>query len=266
MSDSTQNETGFSASNSPRRTAVDVLTKLVHGSAPFISTFLLIHLSAPALASLGGSSLSSQVMVSTFSLSGPPRTYAETKQILGREYYQTSFGHKYLVVAPLLVHSACGVAKRLFAPRTARKLSSLFALTGYSSMLLFLPIHYLVHRVYPADPLPPIYSVGPAELDFEYVKYGLHTWPWRSWCLYAGLTAAVTWHAAEGMQIIWNTYFKERFGGWKCTLKSHLANVAAVVVPVLFGVFTIAQEPSFAFLSSISRFNAAFRNCWVFRI
>lgn len=51
------------ASSAPRTTVTGILTKLAHGSAPFISTFLLIHLSAPALANLGGSSLSSQVMV-----------------------------------------------------------------------------------------------------------------------------------------------------------------------------------------------------------
>jgi hypothetical protein len=55
------------AEGAPRRTflqkSLPVLTKLLHGSAPFISTFLLIHLSAPMLANLGGSSLASQTMV-----------------------------------------------------------------------------------------------------------------------------------------------------------------------------------------------------------
>lgn len=45
------------------RHALNILTNVAHGSAPFITTFLLIHLSAPALANIGGSSLSSQVMV-----------------------------------------------------------------------------------------------------------------------------------------------------------------------------------------------------------
>ena len=47
-----------------RRTAQSVLTRLSHGTTPFITTFVLIHLTAPALAALGGTSLSSQVMVS----------------------------------------------------------------------------------------------------------------------------------------------------------------------------------------------------------
>lgn len=234
--------------NSPRRTTVDVLTKLAHGSAPFISTFLLIHLSAPTLASLGGSSLSSQVM------------------ILGREYYQTPFGQAWLLTTPLLVHTASGIAKRVCAPRTARKLSSAFALAGYASLLVFLPIHWAVHRGHPADPAPPIYALGPAELDFEYVKYGLHTWPWRSWLLYTGLVAAVSWHATEGMQIIWNTYFRGRFGGWKSSTKSHLVNVASIVVPVLLGLYFISKEPSYAFSSFIPRYEAAFRQSWIYNL
>ena len=52
---------------SPWRThASSVLTALTHGSAPFITTFLLIHLAAPAAANLGGSALSSQTMVRFF--------------------------------------------------------------------------------------------------------------------------------------------------------------------------------------------------------
>ena len=41
------------------------LTRIAHASAPFITVFVLIHLTAPVMANLGGSSLSSQVMVSS---------------------------------------------------------------------------------------------------------------------------------------------------------------------------------------------------------
>ena len=41
-----------------------VLQTLQHLPAPFISTFILIHLSAPVLANAGGSQVASQVMVS----------------------------------------------------------------------------------------------------------------------------------------------------------------------------------------------------------
>jgi hypothetical protein len=45
------------------RQTVAVLTNVAHVSAPFLSIFLIVHLSAPALANVGGSSLSSNVMV-----------------------------------------------------------------------------------------------------------------------------------------------------------------------------------------------------------
>jgi hypothetical protein len=43
--------------------ASSALTVVAHGTTPFITTFLLIHLSAPVAAIGGGSSLASQVMV-----------------------------------------------------------------------------------------------------------------------------------------------------------------------------------------------------------
>lgn len=45
-------------------TLAPYLTNAAHFSAPFITTFLLIHLSAPAIANVGGSSLASQTMAS----------------------------------------------------------------------------------------------------------------------------------------------------------------------------------------------------------
>lgn len=43
------------------------LTYAQHLPTPFITTFMLIHLAAPALASVGGTDTASQVMVSTVS-------------------------------------------------------------------------------------------------------------------------------------------------------------------------------------------------------
>src|ERR1700691_352585 len=50
--------------HSMRRTTLSYLTIASHGSSAFIATFLLIHLSAPVLAHLGGASMSSKGMVS----------------------------------------------------------------------------------------------------------------------------------------------------------------------------------------------------------
>ncbi|THG94390.1 hypothetical protein EW026_g7074 [Hermanssonia centrifuga] len=132
-------------------------------------------------------------------------------------------------------------------------------------MLLFLPVHYITHRVNPASPESPIYSVGPAELDFEFVKLGLQQWPGRSWFLYAGLVACVAWHAAEGMQIIWNTWLRGSLGGWKSSLKSRSITAIAVVVPVLSGLFAIWREPLMTLASSATRFEAAFQKSVLFR-
>lgn len=62
-------------SDHPKKTSTPVLVKLAHASAPFLSTFLLIHLSTPLLANVGGSNLSSNVMVR-----------ARIIIVLGREY------------------------------------------------------------------------------------------------------------------------------------------------------------------------------------
>ncbi|KAI0818673.1 hypothetical protein BC629DRAFT_668471 [Irpex lacteus] len=191
-----------------------ILTTLAQGSAPFISTFLLIHLSAPVMANLGGTSLASQVM------------------ILGREYYLTSFGHRFLVAIPIITHGLSATAKRLMGERSSRPLRSFFSIAGYASLFFLLPQHYLLHRVLPSNPNPPVLAVSPSELDFEYVKFGLQTWPLTNWALYAGLTIAVVWHAAEGSRIIWNTWLAGKAGIWKKNATRHTATVLAAVVPV----------------------------------
>lgn len=52
-----------------RPRVLKVLTMLQHGSATFLSVFLAVHVSAPALALIGGSVMSSQVMVSPMRVS-----------------------------------------------------------------------------------------------------------------------------------------------------------------------------------------------------
>jgi hypothetical protein len=61
------------------------LTKAIHVSSPFITTFLLIHLSAPVMG-LGGSTLASQTMVCYVYLY-KWRMPDVGPQALGREYY-----------------------------------------------------------------------------------------------------------------------------------------------------------------------------------
>ncbi|KAI0258613.1 hypothetical protein BC834DRAFT_910723, partial [Gloeopeniophorella convolvens] len=141
-----------------RTRASSALATLAHGSAPSITTFLLIHLSAPAVANLGGACLSSQTMTAS------------------RDHC--------LVFAPLLIHSTSALLKRLFSPRSPRPLSSSLSATGYAVAFFFLPAHFITHRLAPADPAPPISSLGPSEFDYEYVN-ALVERPGRSAMLYS---------------------------------------------------------------------------------
>ncbi|KAJ6608677.1 hypothetical protein B0H10DRAFT_2066941 [Mycena sp. CBHHK59/15] len=235
-----------------RQQALPVLTKLLHGSAPFISTFLLIHLTAPMLANLGGSSLASQTM------------------LLGREYYQTDFGEKYLLLGPLAVHALSGLTKRLLSPPSAppRPWMSLLSLTGYANMLLFLPVHFATHRILPTTPAAPIHALGPSELDFEYVKYALAAWPDRSWLLYGALVACAVLHAVDGDRLLFDTYLSGGLGRLKKASRWRvLAGASAVVtVPVLTGLLVMAREPLMVLVSTAERFRASFALLPLYRI
>ncbi|KAL1947231.1 hypothetical protein VTO73DRAFT_14192 [Trametes versicolor] len=216
------------------------LTRIAHGSAPFITTFALIHLTAPVMANLGGTSLASQVM------------------LLGREYYQTPFGETYLVLAPLVIHPLSALLKRVLAPKPARRLSSILSVTGYTTAVI-VALHFYTHRVAPTDPAPPIYAVGPSELDYEYVKFGLQNWPWRSWLGYLGFTATVAWHASEGMAITWNTWLRPYLGAPPGTKRSRtIGAFLGGVLPVATGMFFMWREPLMVFASHADRFRAAF--------
>ncbi|TFK69654.1 hypothetical protein BDN72DRAFT_596050 [Pluteus cervinus] len=255
--------------------ALRYLTIIAHGSAPFLSTFLLVHLSAPILANFGGSELASKTM------------------LLGREYYQTSFGEKYLLLGPLVVHSLSGLSKRLISTlssnRTSpnangdgnqaipkpRPFSSLLSVTGYSLAFLFLPIHYLTHRVIPTNPSLPIDAFGPSELDYEFVKAGLHKWPKTSSFLYGGLVAFSVLHAVGGSDVIWKTWknktglsrVKDLVNRIKINRrwKSRLALIT-IVIPTLTGLYAIAKEPVVVLSSNLQRYEAVFRHFLVYRL
>jgi len=201
---------------------------------------------------VGGGSLSSLVM------------------LLGREYYQTPFGEKYLVLAPLVIHPLASVAKRLFSPGIGsqklwsrpRPISSVLSSTGYLTIFLFLPIHYFTHRVYPAISDAPIHSFGPAELDYEFVKTGLQTWPLRSWFLYIGLVGCVALHSVEGISIITATQ-----SGKALVSRRWRKFVSLFVgIPALAGLFFISREAVWALGSSVEGYVAAFSRSMVYRI
>jgi len=141
-------------------------------------------------------------------------------------------------------------------------MTSVLSSTGYLTLFLFLPIHYLTHRVYPAIPAAPIHSFGPAELDYEFVKTGLQTWPLRSWLLYIGLVGCVALHAVEGISIITAVQNgKAVVPKSKRKLVSFLAGI-----PALAGLFFISRETVWAMKSSMESYVAAFTRSVAYRI
>jgi len=209
-----------------------------------MATFILIHLTAPAVANLGGSSMSSQVM------------------LLGREYYQGSLSESILVWAPFGIHVAASLVKRIILRPRPFKLSVLTA-TAYP-LLLLAPLHALTHRIYPSLPIPPISSLGPSELDYEFVKVGLETWPWRSWILYSGLVGCVTLHSVEGMRVVWRSWGTGEPGLLKGWGRWIIAGSAFVIV--LAGMGNIAAEPLYIPNFLLSRIKSSYAQSWVYRI
>ncbi|KAF8589675.1 hypothetical protein K439DRAFT_1644974 [Ramaria rubella] len=219
-----------------------VLTRFSHLPTPFITTFLLIHVSAPVLANLGGSSLSSQVM------------------LLGREYYQGTFSEPWLLFLPLGIHITAGVTKRLLSPNPFPRRPSLLSLTAYP-LLLFLPIHVLTHRLAPSHPSPPILALSPSELNYEFVKVGLAGWPIRSWILYTGLVLCGLVHTFEGWDIVLRRWCGEGgFGRWKRVFAS------AGVCAVLSGLLCMSKEPLLVLQSTLSRINSSYLTSAIYRI
>ena len=252
-------------SGRPKNTSTSILVKLAHASAPFLSTFLLVHLSAPLLANLGGSNLSSSVMVSARILLDTIVNTGTNLQLFGREYYQTPFGEKYLLLTPFVVHVASGIARRLAAPASkqpVRKLTSPLSLSAYTALAIFVPIHIFTHRLAPADASAPIFAVGPAELDYEFVKTGLHLFPWHSWVLYTGLVVSVLVHAVEGVNVLRTTWL----GAARLSSRARKLIAGAVAVPVMIGLWTLSREPLMALSSTVERYSSCFTRLWVYRV
>lgn len=257
--------------SSIRARALPALTVTAHVTAPFIGAFLVVHLTAPALATVGGASLASQTM------------------ILGREYYQTAISEPLLLLLPLSLHAFSAGLKRvftLFSPKSpkAAAATSLRPLTHPLTLsaiflLLLLPTHYLTHRLYPTITANPILAVGPAELDFAFVQAGLAAWPVRSALMYAGLVCAGAVHAAEGVSLLRRRYLSttkapsaegQIRAPSKRIITPRVQRIALALglgaLPVLAGVYTLAREPTFVFADLASRYHAVFTQSWVYRM
>lgn len=170
------------------------------------------------------------------------------------------------------MHGVAAILKRVLSPpgRPPRKLTHLMSISGYAVFLLFLPIHFATHRDAPMLETPPIYGVGPSELDYEFVKTGLKTWPIRSALLYGGLVVLTTAHVVDGMALIWNTWLKDWLSGSRLTAlkrdRRMFIGLACVALPVLTGLYALAKEPLLTFGDMASRYKAVFLTSWVYQI
>ncbi|KAJ3740503.1 hypothetical protein DFH05DRAFT_1405578 [Lentinula detonsa] len=237
-----------------RQRLLSLLSQSSHVSAPFISTFLLIHLCAPVVANVGGSSLSSQVM------------------LLGREYYQTNFGEQYLVLGPLAVHALSGIVRHGSSPKPStifQRICSALPSTTLSSSaytaLLILPIHFGIHRILPTTPNPPVLSLGPSELDYSFVQYGLQRWPARTWAMYLVLVVAVITHAIEGSRVLMATQKPSNNFVVPNNSKIYRRLLAvALTLPILSGLYVLYKEPLYLFSDMGRRFEGAYRLSWIY--
>ncbi|KAI0285219.1 hypothetical protein BC826DRAFT_973049, partial [Russula brevipes] len=171
-----------------------VLTVLAHGSAPFITTFLFVHLAAPAAGNIGGSADASRTMM------------------FGREYYRTPSASGTSSLRPCSCTARARSSSAYFPlplpPPCAASAAALERVVDDRLRRHALPppgppAHAPLR---PASPDPPISSLSPSELDFEYVKAALRGWPVRTTVLYGALVLAVALHAADGFGVIWSTW------------------------------------------------------------
>ncbi|KEP53324.1 putative transmembrane protein [Rhizoctonia solani 123E] len=254
------------------------LTYLQHAPTPFITTFILIHLSAPALASIGGTEVANQVM------------------LLGREYYHGVPQENLLVYLPITIHVGASLVKRtvklghqiLVGPRTDSRLNThesttantspltvpdILVWTGYPLFLVLVP-HIATHRLIPSTPAPPISSISPSELDYAFVHFGLKNWPIRSWAMYAVLVGSGITHAIYGMPVVWRqmilkilkkfraVHSESRLGTlWRVSPKTGLLGISVV----LLGVMRISRENLFISRLAETRMASVYRMSVLYR-
>jgi len=94
------------------------------------------------------------------------------------------------------------------------------------------------HRLLPSVSAPPISSLSPSEMNFEFVKAGLSVWPVFTWMGYASLVSVVLLHGAEGASVVLRYFTGYAPSKW---LRRTIA--AAVAFSVFFGLYRISQEP-----------------------
>lgn len=206
-------------------------------------------------------------------------------KLLGREYYQGRYTEPLLVFAPLGVHITSSLARRILLSikpsrsTTAQQSKSILAkiwqklkstrlvtLSAYPA-LAFLAVHVEAHRLRPSLPEPPISALSPSELDYEFVKYGLQTYPLWAWVTYGGLVFAVLYHASEGAVIVLRAWAakvrtKRESGfasSWGLSTMRRRRAVAVTGISILTGLLVLWLEPLEAGTRMVTRYSAVYK-------
>lgn len=190
-------------------------------------------------------------------------------KLLGREYYQGAPKELLLLFGPLGLHVSAGILKRLLSPHPPRPLRSLLSSAGYAALAL-LPAHIIIHRLLPTDPEPPIYSIGPAQLDFSFVQHALQKFPTRSLLMYGGLAGAAILHMLEGTSLLYDTYGAQngeakRWEKSRVRTRKIVGSVASLAI--IGGLYTLWSEPiSMPLPSLLARFDAILSKSVMYRL
>lgn len=182
-----------------------LLTGVQNTSALVFSVFLTVHLASPLAAATGGGSLADKTLVSCFSGSDADECWRRSMadvQLIGRDLYLPL--EPLLVYAPLSLHLAASTIKRAYLTYWTRSSPPLtiHLVTGWLLIPFLLP-HILTHRITPQSPSPPISSLSPSELNFEFVAYSLYTRPVQSGLAYLALVGLAVPHAVlGGMKVV----------------------------------------------------------------
>lgn len=123
-------------------------------------------------------------------------------QLIGRDLYLPL--EPVLIYIPLALHLLSSTLKRAFLTyRTRRRPPmTIHLITGWLLVPFVLP-HIVTHRLLPQSPHPPISSLSPSELNFEFVSYALYSRPLLSTVAYLGLVGLAVPHAVLGsMKIV----------------------------------------------------------------
>jgi hypothetical protein len=176
-----------------------------------------------------------------------------------------------LVWAPLAVHIGAATIKRAIIgpPKTPSTLGA----TGWLLATAILPVHVLLHRLNPTHPEPPVLSLGPSQLDYEFVKVGLAVWPVMSWTLYSALVVSMMFHAVEGAAVMFRVWRrgttpsepKDRRRRKKSAAIVKNIAASAGISTVLGGLAVIATEPLNVSRALMSRIEASFMLASMFR-